>query len=94
MSGGKTNKNHDQLDSTEIFKNEKWTCGPKLPVKLSDHCQVQYGNTHIITGESKVKLERLEIELSMKGEGVDAPFSSFVDLKFLKCCVSYAYFQM
>ena len=58
MTGGKHNTNDDQLDSTETYKNGEWTCGPKLPFKQSDHCQVQYRNTHIIAGKFEIKQAR------------------------------------
>ena len=49
VSGG-TDSDYYDLDSTEIFKDGVWTAEPKLPSKLSDHCQVEVNGKVIITG--------------------------------------------
>ena len=43
------------LTSTEIFHNGKWEWGPQLPMKLTRHCQVQYGDTVFIAGVARIK---------------------------------------
>ena len=48
VSGGSSRGGY--LDSTEIFKDGVWTAGPKLPTKLSNHCQVEVNGKVIITG--------------------------------------------
>ena len=49
VSGG-TDSDYYDLDSTEVFKDGVWTAEPKLPSKLSDHCQVEVNGKVIITG--------------------------------------------
>ena len=42
------------LTSTEIFHNGQWTWGHQLPIKLTRHCQVQYGGTVFIAGIPRI----------------------------------------
>ena len=41
---------NDYLSSTEIFTGGKWEAGPKLPMKMSSHCQVTSNAGVIVAG--------------------------------------------
>ena len=51
VSGG---RNGSTLSSTEVFANGSWTVGSSLPRSLYGHCQVQIGETVLVTGNIQI----------------------------------------